>query len=178
MQIFNKSLLAKFAWAMDVDPSFRFWHFGGVLTQKPELPPSLAFSLSISFLLPLKVHNFLFYFYIQQKFHAVLSILIELWASCLFHICSLNLWNVVRTCHKNVQQYNFSEYVLLADYNIALTLVCCAFRFVIYACWFIIFTNEPLIQFNNLTWKIKCMLLSQFDIEVWTFFLININFSP
>lgn len=24
-QIFNKSLLAKFAWAMDVDPEFRFW---------------------------------------------------------------------------------------------------------------------------------------------------------
>lgn len=24
-QIFNKSLLAKFAWAMDVDPDFRFW---------------------------------------------------------------------------------------------------------------------------------------------------------
>lgn len=24
LQIFNKSLLAKFAWAMDVDPDFRF----------------------------------------------------------------------------------------------------------------------------------------------------------
>ena len=31
-QIFNKSLLAKFAWAMDVDPDFRFWYFELILS--------------------------------------------------------------------------------------------------------------------------------------------------